>query len=94
MHSAEGMQALMNGVPAIHLNIDAPLSCDPIMDLEVSKWTVSSPEEFSAVLQEIYSLEENQRGEAVSIARKYTEEYFTVPDEENIMRFFVDDKTL
>ncbi|MBA7468767.1 hypothetical protein ES707_04020 [subsurface metagenome] len=89
-----GMQALMNGVPAIHLNIDAPLSCDPIMDLEISKWTVSSPEEFSAVLQEIYSLEENQRGEAVSIARKYTEEYFTVPDEENIMRFFVDDKTL
>jgi len=89
-----GMQALMNGVPAIHLNIDAPLSCDPIMDLEISKWTVSSPEEFSAVLQEIYSLEENQRGEAVSITRKYTEEYFTVPDEENIMRFFVDDKTL
>lgn len=89
-----GMQALMNGVPAIHLNIDAPLSCDPIMDLEVSKWTARSPEEFSAVLQEIYSLEENQKGEAVSIARKYAEEYFTVPDEKNIMRFFVDDKTL
>lgn len=92
--SSVGMQALMNGVPAIHLNIDAPLSCDPIMDLEVSKWTVRSLEEFSAVLQEIYSLEENQKLEAVSIARKYAEGYFTVPDEKNIMRFYVDDKTL
>ena len=85
-----GMQALMNGVSAIHLNIDAPLPCDPIMDLEVSKWTVRSPEEFSAALQEIYSLEENQQGEAVSMALKYAEEYFSVPDEKNIMRFFVD----
>ena len=49
--SSVGIQALMNGVPAIHLNIDAPLSCDPIMDLEVCKWTVRSPEGFSAVLQ-------------------------------------------
>ena len=86
------MQALMNGVPAIHLNIDTPLSCDPIMDLEVFKWTVRSPEEFSAVLQDIYSLEENRKRETVSIAKKYAEEYFTAPDEKNIMRFFVDDK--
>ena len=92
--SSVGMQALMNGIPAIHLNIDSPLSCDPIMDLKVSKWTVSSPEEFSAALLEINCIEDGQKKEAVSIARKYAEEYFTVPDEKNIMRFFEDDKTL
>ena len=92
--SSVGMQALMNGIPAIHLNIDSPLSCDPIMDLKVSKWTVSSPEEFSAVLQEIYFLEDGQKREAVSIARKYAEEYFTDPDEKNIKRFFEDDMAL
>lgn len=92
--SSVGMQALMNGIPAIHLDIDAPLSCDPIMDLKVSKWTVRSPEEISAVLQEIYSIGENQKGETVKKARKYAEEYFAVPDRKNIMRFFIDDKTL
>ena len=89
-----GMQALMNGVPAIHLNIDAPLPCDPIMDLEASKWTIHTPEELLAALQEIYSLEENSKIETVNIAKKYAEDYFTVPDKKNIMRFFIDDKTL
>ena len=85
-----GMQALMNGVSAIHLNIDAPLPCDPIIDLEVSKWKVHTPEELSTALQEIHSLEEKRkRGGGISIAKKYARDYFTVPDDKNVMRFFM-----
>lgn len=55
------MRALMNGVTAIHLNIDVPLSCDPIMGLEVSKWKVRTPEELLTALQEINSLRDKRR---------------------------------
>ncbi len=92
--SSVGMQALMNGVSAIHLNIDAPLPCDPIIDLEISKWEVHTPEELSTALQEIHSLEKGRKREAMSNAKKYAGEYFTVPDEKNIMSFFVYAKTL
>ena len=59
----------MNGVPAIHLNIDAPLSCDPIMGLEVSKWEVHTPEELSTALQEINSLRDKRKEEVISAAK-------------------------
>lgn len=83
-----GMQALMNGVPVIHLSLDAPLPCDPILDLKVSKWLARTPEELSAALQEIFSSGENRQREAAITIRKYTEEYFTVPNERNTAMFY------
>ena len=83
-----GMQALMNGVPAIHLNIDAPLVCDPIMDIKVSNWTISTANELSTVLQEIYFLEEYQKIETVRVAKEYAERYFSTQNDQNIMKFF------
>jgi hypothetical protein len=85
-----GMQALMSGVPVIHLDIDTPLPCDPMMNLKASKWTVSTPEELLTALREIHSLKEEDTGALTRIAKKYARDYFRVPDEKNIMGFFAE----
>lgn len=82
-----GIQALMNGVPVIHLDIDAPLTCDPIVSLEAYKWTVRTPEELSTALEEIHLLKEEQRRKFINIARKYVKDYFAILDEKNVMPF-------
>lgn len=86
-----GMQALMNGVPVIHLDIDAPLPCDPMMVLKASKWVVRTPGELLAALEEIHSLTEERARAFTRIARKYARDYFAVPDEKNIVGFFAEE---
>lgn len=85
-----GLQALMNGVPVIHLNVDAPLDCDPIKDIEVLKWVVHNPEELRFALEEIQSLKEDHINKYINIAKEYTENYFTPPDESNKVKFLLD----
>lgn len=86
-----GMQALMSGVPVIHLDIDAPLPCDPIMDLKASKWVARTPGELLAALEEIHSSAEERTRAFTRIARKYARDYFAVPDEKNVMGFFAEE---
>ena len=83
-----GIQALMNGVPVIHLYVDAPLPCDPMVNLKASKWSVSTIEELLTALQEIHSLREEGNRAFIRIAKKYAKDYFTVPDNKNVMGFF------
>jgi len=84
-----GIQALMNGVPAIHLEIDAPLACDPSMALRNGRWVARTPKELSNALHGICSLNLERKTELLSIARNYLKDYFTAPDEENIKKFIV-----
>jgi len=85
--SSVGMQALLNGVPAIHLNIDAPLSGDPMMDLKTFKWTVCTPEQLGIALKEILTLDEKRKRKYIRVAKKYVKDYFAVPDENNVLSF-------
>ena len=83
-----GIQALMNGVPVIHLYVDAPLPCDPMMNLKASKWPVSTIEELLTALQEIHSLGEKDNRAFIEVAKIYAKDYFTVADKNNVMGFF------
>lgn len=87
-----GMQAIMNGIPAVHLKIDAPLSCDPIVDLETFKWTVSNSEEMTKALQEIHCLGKDEARHGAAAAKRYAEHYFSAPVREDIPRLFADTK--
>jgi hypothetical protein len=82
-----GLQALMNGIPVIHLAIDAPLPCDPIMNLRSSKWTVSTPEGLLAAVQEIVLLDARKIEEGVGAAKEYANDYFALPNEWNLQAF-------
>jgi hypothetical protein len=82
-----GLQALMNGVPVIHLAIDAPLPCDPIINLKSFKWEVSTPEELVGALQEIALLDEKKMGKSIDVAKEYVNDYFALPNERNLQAF-------
>jgi len=91
--SSVGMQALLNGVPAIYLDVDAPLISDPIMSLKACKWRIQTPEELLRAIQEIRSLGFDQRKELINIARKDAKDYFATPDSKNIISFYADGNT-
>ncbi len=82
-----GMQALLNGRMAIHLNVDAPLKCDPLMNLNLNSWQVSSTQELSVAIREIVELPESQKRYNFEKAREYILNYFSVPDEANVSLF-------
>jgi hypothetical protein len=90
--SSVGLQALMNGVPVIHVNIDAPLPCDPIMSLKALKWTVRTPGELINALKEIEVLEQEKVKESMHIAQEYADEYFAPPDNKNSLKFVTVDQ--
>ena len=46
MQTSIGIQALLNGIPIIHLNINSPLSCDPLFKYHGElKWVVKNSED-------------------------------------------------
>jgi hypothetical protein len=86
--SSVGMQALLNGVPAIYLDVDAPLISDPIMSLKACKWRIRTPEELLKAIQEIRSLGFDQRKDLIDNARKNARNFFAFPSDENIIPFY------
>jgi len=82
-----GLQALMNGIPAIHLNIDAPLPCDPIENLKAGKLVVSDTDQLLSAIKEIKSLSEESRLQTMNEAKKYALEYFCEQTDENVNIF-------
>ena len=88
-----GMQALLNGVPAIHLNVDAPLISDPIMTVNTYKWRIQTSEELLSTIQEIHALDYGKRKDLTCTARENAINYFTFPNNENILPFYADSNT-
>ena len=88
-----GMQALLNGVPAIHLNVDAPLISDPIMTVNAYKWRVQTSEELLRTIQKIHALDYGKRKDLICDARENVKNYFTGPDNVNILPFYADSNT-
>lgn len=86
-HSSVGMQAILNGVPAIHLAIDSPLSGDPVEKLTDYKWTVSSSQELVSAIRGIKSLESKQKDTLWNSAVNFLKDYFAVPDENSLKDF-------
>lgn len=82
-----GLQALMNGIPAIHLNIDAPLSCDPIEKLRNGKWVAREIDQLLSAIEEIKLLSEESSLQAMNAAREYASKYFSEKTDENINVF-------
>ena len=86
-HSSVGMQALLNGVPAIHLSVDAPLSADPLKELNKGKWTVYDRHDLQEALSHIELFRAMNNERVVEEASQYVQEYFSVPTDERIKQF-------
>ena len=56
-----GIQALMNSIPIIHVNINSPLSCDPLCSYKGEyKWDVNDSKELAIALKKIKKLGERK----------------------------------
>lgn len=85
--SSVGLQALMNGIPVIQLNIDSPLNGDPIETLHDCKWVVDNMNDLNASLNEIKALETDEKRTGMIKAKNYSTRYFTPPDHETLHSF-------
>lgn len=86
--SSVGIQALMHGIPIIHLKVDQPLSGDPLKDTDLGKMVVTDAQGLSkalshvpAVRKEILSADSDTHG--------FVTGYF-VPPRPELLRFFVE----
>ncbi len=85
--SSVGLQALMNGIPVIQLNIDSPLNGDPIENLHDCKWVVDNMADLNASLNKIKALNIDEKRTGMIKAKNYSARYFTPPDHETLTLF-------
>lgn len=85
--SSIGIQALLNGIPAIHLAIDLPLPGDSMEELSVGKWVVKTPQELKAAFESIKSLDQQVRYDLLKEAKNFAEGYFSEPTEDKLQDF-------
>lgn len=86
-HSSVGMQAILNGVPAVHLSIDSPLTSDPLHELRQGKWTVSGRSDLKETISAIKAFRNGDSESQLKEAGRYTRDYFTSPTEERVKQF-------
>jgi hypothetical protein len=83
-----GMQALSNGIPVIHLNIDSPLISDTLFEYNrIGKWTVKNAEELEMAFNEIRKLSSANKKLIQGYALSFINEYFTPPNTARIKDF-------
>lgn len=82
-----GMQALLNGIPAVHLAVDTPLSADPMEELRVWKWVARNSDELSAALWQIRLWDSADRMELQEQAKNFAKEFFSMPTGETLKEF-------
>lgn len=86
-HSSVGMQAILNGVPAVYIDIDSPLSGDPLKDLNTYKWNASSLSELTTAIKKIEALSREQRDDMLNSAITILNNYYTNPTETLLNEF-------
>ncbi len=88
-HSSVGIQAILCGIPAIHLNIDSPLCGDPLKELHSFKWSVNSEAELKAAIKEIEGLKPEEVRAQRFLAQDFLKSYFAETTEE-ALEVFID----
>lgn len=86
-HSSVGLQALRNGLPAVHLAVNTPISGDPLEEFDAYKWTVHKQEELDFLLQKIASIDSKTRDTLARIAHKFSRDYFSDCSDEAMKKF-------
>ena len=79
-HSSVGLQSLINGLPAIHLNIDLPINGDPISNYMNANFVVNDVNELNLALLKIKTLTHSELYSLKLKSREYSNTYFTPPN--------------
>ena len=87
--STVSLEALMMGLPVIHVNLNDLVSVDPLSDCKYLKWSVKNHRELSGVISEIYNLPREHYAEQYSKARAYIEKYLQEVTDERLQEFIL-----
>jgi len=85
--STSALEALSKGKPIIHFKNEYILSFDPLFDCDDLKWVVTQNDSLVSVLNEIYTLDDNQFFQRQRKAQDYLNSYFYPISEENLQKF-------
>lgn len=85
-----GIQALMHGIPIIHLKVDQPLSGDPLDGIDSGKMVVTDAIELSKALSLVSAVRKEIQAVKCDV-RSFAAKYFTSPAPE-LLRFFIEVK--
>ncbi|MFQ5686445.1 MAG: hypothetical protein ACE5GV_07270 [Candidatus Scalindua sp.] len=87
--STVSLEALMMGIPVIHVNLDDITNVDPLYDCSHLKWTVENEEELLDVVADIYDLTEDNYMSQHNKARSYIERYFKKVTDDRLSEFII-----
>jgi hypothetical protein len=87
--STVSMEALMMGIPVIHVSLDDIVTVDPLFDCSHLKWTVRNVEELQEVILQIYNLPEQSYLDQYNEAKSYIEKYLKKVTNKRLSEFIV-----
>ncbi|MCR4290324.1 MAG: hypothetical protein NUV86_08720, partial [Candidatus Scalindua sp.] len=85
--STVAMEALMMGIPVIHVSLDDIVAVDPLFDCRHLKWTVKNREELQEVISQIYNLPEQNYLDQYDEAKSYIEKYLKKVTDNRLYEF-------
>lgn len=88
-HTSVGIQAWLNGVPAVHVNVNCPLSGDALEEFNTGSLAAGSAEELQKSIEMLRNLNKNQLGELTEKARSFVADYFISPTQERLNHFMM-----
>lgn len=80
-------EALMMGVPVIHLDLGGIINVDPMFECKHLKWTVNKPDDFLGIINRIYDMKDEEYKKEQKLAREYVSKYFAPVDEKTLKVF-------
>jgi hypothetical protein len=87
--STVSMEALMMGIPVIHVSLDDIVTVDPLFDCCHLKWAVKNVEKLRSVIADIYNLSEHDYLSQYNNARSYIERYLKEVTDDRLSEFIV-----
>ena len=85
--STISIEAVMMGIPVIHIDLNDILSFDPLFQCAYLKWTVNSEEKLRKTIEEIYQLDETEYYRQQTLARQYVQDYVGEVTDERLGEF-------
>jgi len=87
--STVSLEALMMGIPVIHVNLDDLVSVDPLFNCRHLKWTVKNVEALQDVILQIYDLPEQDYLVQYNEAKSYIEKYLKKVTNNRLSEFII-----
>lgn len=87
--STVSMEALMMGIPVIHVSLDDIVKVDPLFDCSHLKWTVENIEDLLDAISQIYNLPEHDYLFQYNKAKSHVERYFKKVTDDRLSEFIV-----